>query len=307
MADDPDLMGAMVTEAIEAFGRSEPRTQQSWSGIIGPSDLGFCRMKAALMTKGVPQSDSRPILAAQMGTGFHEYAGKALRSYFPDWIVDNRRITATFPSGAVVTGTPDIVTPNGVFDIKTCDGVADYVRNGPSLSHRYQRHTYGLAAIQEGILPADQPVFVGNIYFDRRGKDAPHVNWEWFDEGLTSEIDSWITDVIYAVKHDVEASRDVPAAVCERICEHFTVCRGGLPMTESVPILDDELVLSAEMYVEGRELKAKGTEMMRVARNNLFGVNGATLDYQVRWVDEVDPETGEVKTRIDVRRLRRRA
>jgi hypothetical protein len=58
-----------------------------------------------------------------------------------------------------------------------------------------------------------KPVWVGNIYFDRSGKEPkPMVFIEEMDPMLTDEIDSWVQDVIYAVKNNEDASRDIPAA-----------------------------------------------------------------------------------------------
>ena len=302
----PDGIGGLVAAAIDAYGRSEPRTAQSVAGILGPSDLGFCRMKAALMTAGRPQSDSRPILAAQMGTAFHAYAGAALKATFPEWHIEEKRVTARFPNGAEVSGTPDIVTDNAVIDIKTCDGVSEYRRLGPTLNHRYQRHTYAMGAIAEGWLDPSEPIIVGNLYFDRRGKDAPLWLWEHFDESLTAEIDSWLSDVIYAVAHNEEASRDIPAPVCEVICEHFTTCRGSLPSQANDVVTDERLIQLAAMYAEGREQRKAADEMMRVARSGLAGVNGMAGKWQVRWNEIVSETTGEITQRLDVRRARRR-
>ena len=56
---------------------------------------------------------------------------------------------------------------------------------------------------------------------------------------LTDEIDSWVGDVIYAVKNNEDASRDIPAAVCERICSHFTACRGALETNDGAELIID--------------------------------------------------------------------
>jgi len=162
-----------------------------------------------------------------------------------------------------------------------------------------------LAAIQAGLLDESKPVIVGNLFWDRRGKDEPLWLWEEYDPTLTDEINSWITDVIYAVENDVEAERDVPAPVCERICEHYTTCRGGLPVLgDNEPITDPLLVKMVNMYVGARDAKAEATEQMRIAREALFGVNGFTDTHQVRFTDTVDEHTGEITTRLDIRRAR---
>ena len=53
--------------------------------------------------------------------------------------------------------------------------VHDWVRrNGTSDSHKYQRHLYALGAMQAGILDSGQTIWVGNLYFDRSGKEHHH-------------------------------------------------------------------------------------------------------------------------------------
>ena len=45
------------TMAVRNYGLSDGRTLQSKAGIIGPSDLGFCRQRAALMIRIRDQLD----------------------------------------------------------------------------------------------------------------------------------------------------------------------------------------------------------------------------------------------------------
>lgn len=312
MSVNTDTLGPLIAAAIKAYGQASARSIQSAQGIIGPSDLGFCRQKAALMTRGVEQSDSKSIAAAQVGTAVHTYVGGALRQFFPNWIVDDRKVKATFPSGVEVSGTPDIIAPdwNALIDTKTVDGFSWVRREGTSLNHRYQRHTYALGAIQEGLLDDSKPVLVGNLYIDRSGKEPePLLIIEEFDPTLTDEIDSWIQDVIYAVKQNEDASRDIPAAVCEKICEYFTVCRGGLETHEGGVVIEDHDTRAAiRMYVEGRDMAKEGEALKRAASNMLVGINGSDGEWQVRWVS-VAPTTVQAFDkqgfdRLDVRKVR---
>ena len=116
-------------------------------------------------------------------------------------------------------------------------------------------------------------------------------------------------DVIYSVNHGEDASRDVPAAVCERICSHFTACRGSLETYEAEFIDNPELLSAVDMYVQGRDMKKEGEAMQKAAQALLDGVNGSTGTYQVRWVD-VQPTTVESfeksgYRRMDVRKVRK--
>ena len=302
-----------LTNDIYQYGHNADRSQQSRDGIMGPSDIGFCRQRAVLMTKGIPQSDEVSIAAAQIGTAIHSYIGAALKQAHPDWIVDEKRITATLPSGVEISGTPDIIAPdlNAIIDIKTVDGFGWVKREGTSQNHKYQRHLYALAAIQNDLLDGTQTVYVGNLYIDRSGKEPePYLIIEPMDAALTDQIDSWIQDVIYAVKHNEDASRDIPAPVCERICPYFTTCRGALEVYDGTEMITDPVLLDAlDMYLEGRELEGRGSDMKKAAQQQLVGINGRSTTHQVRWV-EVQPtvvssfeKAGYM--RMDVRKVRR--
>lgn len=316
MSERSDKIKDLVTSALTEYMDRSPRSIQSAEGILGPSDIGFCRQKAALMVREVPQTDAPPKWAAAVGTALHNYIEAAVKKAHPDWLcgsIDNIRVTATLPSGAEISGHPDIVveSANAVLDIKTVDGFEWVKRSGTSQQHKYQRHLYAMGLIQGGILDDSKPVLVGNIYFDRSGKQPePLVLVEEMDPTLTDEIDSWVQDVIYAVKNGEDASRDIPAAVCERICSHFTACRGELGIEEgSVLIEDAELLSAVDMYVEARDLSKQADQMKKEAQARLAGINGSTGTYQVRWVD-VAPTTVESfekagYSRMDVRKVRK--
>jgi hypothetical protein len=149
------------------------------------------------------------------------------------------------------------------------------------------------------------------MYIDRSGKEPePFFIIERFDESLTDEIDQWIQDVIYAVKNGEDASRDIPAAVCEKICPFFTACRGALEVHEGGEFIDNpELVTAIDMYVEARELEKRAKQMKDEASFILGGVNGTTGTWQVRWV-EVAPTMVEAfekrgYRRLDIRKTRK--
>lgn len=316
MSERAEKIKELITASLSEYMDRSPRSVQSAEGILGPSDIGFCRQKAALMVREVPQTDNPPKWAAAVGTALHNYIEAAVKKAHPDWLcgsIDNIRVTATLPSGASISGHPDIVveSANAVLDIKTVDGFEWIKRSGTSQQHKYQRHLYALGLIESGILDSSKTVLVGNIYFDRSGKEPePMVLVEEMDATLTAEIDSWIQDVIYAVKNNEDASRDVPAAVCERICSHFTACRGELGVeNDSILIEDIELVSAVNMYVDAREMSKQAEQMKKEAQSRLFGVNGSTGEYQVRWV-EVAPTKVESfeKTgysRMDIRKVRK--
>jgi hypothetical protein len=313
--NDAKLIAETINADLVGFMNRSDRSVQSDQGILGPSDIGFCRQRASLVTRGVPKTDETPKWAAAVGTAIHNYVEEALKKAHPDWIlgsIDNLRVTALLPSGAEIGGHPDIVVPewNAVLDIKTVDGFEWIKREGTSVQHKYQRHLYAMGLIREGILK-EEDLLVGNIYFDRSGKQPePMVFVEPMDWTLTNEIDSWIQDVIYAVKNNEDASRDVPAAVCERICSHFTACRGNLQDSVGGELIEDpELLAAVRMYVEARDMSSLADKQKKEAQNMLLGISGSTGEWQIRWVD-VQPtvvssfeKTGY--SRMDIRKVRR--
>lgn len=313
--NDTIIIQRALADAISDFGRNSARTIQSREGRIGPSDVGFCRQKAALMTRGVEQTDEKPINAAQIGTAIHAYVAQAFEWANPDhWVVE-QPVTATLPNGVEISGTADLMLRdwNALIDVKTVDGFEWVKREGTSQNHRFQRHLYALGAVQEGILSEDN-LLVGNLYIDRSGKEKePLLLLEPFDPTLTNEIVSWIDDVIYAVKNNEDASRDIPAPVCEKICEWYTVCRGNLPVEEGGDLIEDpERLTAVKMFVEGRDLEKMGSQMKREAGARLVDTNGvATIDgdrWQVRntYVNPTTVQAFEKQgyNRIDIRKMR---
>jgi hypothetical protein len=287
-----DDIVAIISHDLRAFDTASDRSQQSRSGILGPSDIGFCRQKAALVTRGIDPTDEKKMWAAQVGTAIHNYVEAALKVKHPDWLmgsIDQLHVTATLPSGAEIGGHPDIVIPdlNTILDIKTVDGFEWVKRNGTSASHKYQRHLYALGAIQQGILDPSQPVYVGNLYFDRSGKEQePLLLLEPFTHDLSDEIDQWVSDVAYAVMNKEDAMRDIAPSTCVQICEFYSVCRGNLPVHEGQDFTDDPTLKSGiRLAVEASALTKQAKQMSMEAKQILKGFNGTDGEFQVRWTE----------------------
>jgi len=289
---DITTIAQTIADDLRLFETASERSQQSRLGILGPSDIGFCRQKAALVTRGIDPTDEKKMWAAQVGTAIHNYVEAVLKQRHPDWIlgsIDKLHVTATLPSGAAIGGHPDIVIPelNAVIDIKTVDGFEWVRRQGTSDSHKYQRWLYALGCIQEGVLDGTKTVWVGNLYFDRSGKEQnPLIHLEEFTYDLDHEIDSWIHDVQYAVMHDEDAMRDITSSVCAQICEFFTVCRGNLPVHEGQEFTEDPTIKGGiQLGVEAQQMEKRAKAMRAEAKQILKGFNGTDGEYQVRWTE----------------------
>ena len=311
-APSAETLGTMIGQAIRAGIDGRDRSLQKDSGILGPSDIGFCRQKAALVTRQIPASDARKVWAAGVGTAIHSFVEDILQVTFPTWLIEKQKVTARLINGVEISGTPDILIPewNMVIDLKTVDGYAWVKRAGVSQNHTYQRFLYALGACQEGILDKDEPLHVVNVYLDRSGTEQdPYVAMDLIDWGLENEIAAWVDDVIYAVQHKEDAQRDIAAPVCEKICEFFTVCRGSLPSSDDELIDDPELTRAVEMYVEGRTMENTGKQMKREASGILRGISGSTGEWQVRWTSvapvTVDTFERDGYDKIDVRKVRK--
>lgn len=294
-----------VKAALNNQEHHSPRAIQSRMGILGPSDIGFCRQKATLTAKGTQATDEVSMWAAQIGTAMHNYVEAALHDVYPSWklgSIHDMYVRATLPSGAQIGGHPDIVIADEktIIDIKTVNGFSWVRRAGVSDSHKYQRHLYALGMIQQyGWDPEDTKV--GNLYMDRSGSEDDFIlEIEPFDPSLTYEIDNWVQDVIYAVENNEDASRDIAAPVCERICSFYTVCRGGLETSEEENYTEDGLVQAVAAYVDARAAEKEAKALKTEAQSRLRGVNGTVGDHQVRWTT-MQP-SGNL--RLDVRKAR---
>lgn len=316
MIPEPKVIAEIVDAAVRSWDHHRPRSAQARDGVIGPSSLGFCRQFALLTLSDVADSDPDNTWAATLGTLIGDGVEQAMKRQHPDWLVgsiDKTRIKATFPNGASISGTPDVVIPdwNAVLDNKTKDGFA-WVRREPwSQNYRYQVWTYVLGCFQSGLLDPTRPAHMGLIYWDRSGKQAkPYVVTQQWDPLLEDEITAWIDDVIYARLHNEDASRDIPAPVCEQICSKYTVCRGALPDAEATLIEDEHLRLAIRTYVEARDDKKEAEEIMRAASQELSNVSGTDGTWQVRWTDvggaDVPGYFRHGYRKLDVRRARQR-
>lgn len=318
MIPTPEAIGNLFDVALDMKSRARPRTQQSREGLLGPSDLGWCRQSAVLKLRQTEPSDVKSTRAADWGTALHEWTFDALRTAYPSWIIEVGTVTATFKTAArtfEVTGSPDIIVPewNAVLDLKTVDGYSFVKRQGASQNHKFQRFAYAKGAVESGVLDGGQPVYVGNVYLDRSAREPKVYVGEVVEAEawLDAEIGQWLEDIVYAVERGEDASRDIAPSVCAQICEFFTVCRGHLPDEDAEFITDPDLVSATEMYVEGRALVKQGDKMKSEAQTMLWGHSGIAGDWQVRWTTVAESEVPGYRragyTKMEVVPVRKRS
>jgi hypothetical protein len=304
VSDGAPFAGAIEQRLVQAANKHEAGKSRNRQTAIGPSDLGFCRNKAALKVREVAPTDvpENPLemlsWPASVGTAIHAWLEDVYPLAFEDVVLGSQhgKVTATFPSGAQVSGTFDACVPslNLLLDDKTKNGLSWQKRTGRSQNERFQAHTYALGCLQEGLLDESKPVYVANVYWDRSGDEKrPFVIVEEFDPNLTVEVDEWVQDVIYAVQNNEQASQDIPAERCAMLCEWFTACRGGVLPDSDNPVLieDEEIKTAMRVYDEAREAEKRAKADKAAAAARLAGVNGSDGEFQVRWT-EVAPSTG---------------
>lgn len=274
------------------------RSQQSVSGIIGPSDM-VCRERARHIVIGTPMTDRKSNSAAIIGTFIHQGLERGRGERNPH-LLHEIDVEIELPNGATMIGHADEVDPeeNSVTDFKTV-GDLDYRRRvGVELSHLRQVHLYALGLVQAGILKPNPIVRI--CYIDRSGKhNEPFVYQQRFDDEIIDGVNDWISDVIYAVQHGEEASKDWPREMCRSFCPYYSTCRKEELEGEA---LLGEVAEAARVYMESHKAEKEHSAIKEQAKTYLAGANGFTEDgIAVRWVT-VNNDKGSYD-RIDVRLL----
>lgn len=288
----PDAYAARLNVALNSFEAMRPRSMQRELGV---SSVGGCRSEALFRLTGAPASDAPRSRAALHGTASHELYGRAMAFYDPNLIVEPE-VKVTMPSGLVIVGHPDWIDPAepSCTDLKTvADEAALHAQRklGSSEQQRFQRHLYGLGAIQAGLV-AEEGLIVRNVWIDRAGQsDEPFIEQEPFDMAVIHAADSWLADLAYAAEHGDEVPRDRHYEWCRDYCPFFTRCRSGEAGGELV-VTDPDLLRAAENLYEGRQvsrggdlLEKAGKAVLAPLQQNAEGDVAAFIlgDYRLRW------------------------
>lgn len=292
-----------IRQSVDRDMNQSARSQQSAARLIGPSEVGGCRAHLAHMIANTPYDEGRDDIkwAAYVGT----YLGAAIEHALGRW--DDTRtqvpLTATYPSGLQVSGHCDIVIDgDGVYDLKSKDGLQLTRRTPPSLANLIQVNTYLLAAIQAGHVPADGTWNL--VYVDRSGEcDEPYVVSGQLDMDIILIAESRLDDALYAAEHNLDdAPRDMPMDWCLRVCPFLSSCRGKDEHQVQGLIENDEHLAAVKAYREGLALEKEGKAMKDQAKAILTGISGSTGEYEISWT-WVDETTMPATTRAGYNRL----
>jgi hypothetical protein len=282
----------MVRDAVRLHSMNSARSAQSAARLIGPSEIGGCRAYLARVVADVPFDDMSHDVKwpAFIGTALGAAIEDAMRQEYPDEILTQVPIEATFPSGLKIAGNADVVRKNiGVVDFKSVDGLEAVRRSGPTFKQLAQIQTYLLGLIQGGHLPPDATWAL--VYVDRSGRDATPVVYEGpLNMEIIEQIDARLEDVMYAVEYDLDsAPRDEPFDWCMKVCPMFRSCRGKDEHQVAGLITSEDVITAAKLYGEGQQLKKTGERLMDETKQILRGISGSTGEVEISWTNV--PET----------------
>lgn len=322
LPDDPEIgldleaYGQVAAQAfydgIQNASNSTARSKQQQDMYLGASSLGHCKQYAALMMKQTPFSDDRDKTAAFFGTIAGEAIERQLQIDHPQWRTQVKlampldQLTA-IASELEVPGTCDILIPfegsatveqfnasqaedyegepvyiQGVWDGKSKAELETIRKFGPNRQQIYQLHAYTKAAIKAGLLNPDMPIVIGDVFFDRSGRDViPHGVFHLYSESVVTFINEWVNDVIYAVLNNQDAEREMPRDWCFNWCEYATVCR-GTDTDVSGLIEDPEVIQAATLYRQYTKEETAAKKAKDLLKPKLEGVNGSTGTLLIR-------------------------
>lgn len=301
-------------EAIQNAANGTARSAQSHDHRMGVSNLGHCRQYAKLLIEQTPFSDERDKTAAFFGTVAGDAIEAQLKKDHPGWIIQDE-CEFPFRDGDTIRTLPghtDVVIPasegvsydewlastaddytgpkvymQGVWDGKSKAELESIRKYGPTQQQVFQIHAYTKAQIEKGNLDPSQPIVIMDVYFDRSGRDVvPYGVAHIYTEDVITFIEQWMSDVLYAVRTQEDAPRDMPRDWCHRYCEYATVCR-GLDTDVTGLIEDPELVQKIELYRDAQMKETEAKKAKALLAKDLVGVEGSTGKHIIKqlWVD----------------------
>lgn len=295
--------------AMRNYDDQRDRSRQTADFRLGVSDIGKCRQYAALLTKQTPFSDAPDRGSAMLGTFIHEGIEHVMAEADPDLLI-GPTLEITLPNGVELTGHADRVdrVENSVTDDKTVAALGDVRRNGPTDQQQWQVLFYALGCIQAGILDESKPLILRICWWDRTGReDTPHVWQTLYDPKMLEPAMDWLHDVMYAVEHDEDASRDKSVDWCASSCAYYSTCRvADLPEVDSL-ITDPLVVRAVDSYEAGKDMMKEGESLKDAGKEIFDGINGMVRlsdgrTFRLRWIT-VAGKTVKEHERAPYRRL----
>lgn len=300
-------------DGIQNASNSTARSRQQQDMYLGISSLGHCKQYAALMMKQTPFSDDRDKTAAFFGTIAGDAIEKQLQIDHPQWRTQVKlampldQITAPIQGEMEVPGTCDVLIQwegsatveefnasladdyegepvyiQGVWDGKSKAELETIRKFGPNRQQIFQLHGYVKGAIKAGLLNPDHPIVIGDVFFDRSGRDViPYGVFHLYSEDVVTFINEWVNDVIYAVLRNEDAEREMPRDWCFNWCEYATICR-GTDTDVSGLIEDPEVIQAATLYRQYTKEETAAKKAKELLKPKLVGVNGSTGTLLVR-------------------------
>lgn len=122
---------------------------------------------------------------------------------------------------------------------------------------------------------------------------------------VIEQATEWLDDVLYAVRHGEEASKDRPRIWCEDYCPFFTSCRVGEIEVEQ--ITDPRLAAMVDTLGEARSRAKTDKQLIEELVKGdrpLAGLTGRTERFQIvsKWINS---EKQTPHYRVEIKELNR--
>lgn len=278
-------MQQQVSAALHSIMADSDRSNWTQEFKFGVSDIGHCREYLRRVISREPFSDEQDdYSAAFMGTAVGALAEDAMVAL--NGGTKQNVVTVRLQIGDYVLeipGHPDWHDTENLVDFKTKDGLGVVRRTGPDQQQRWQTTLYAKALIDAGELDPD--AWLHLVFIDRSGREKDPVVFSW--KFLQSDVDEameWLSDVIYALQHGEEASRDKPRDWCFAACPYATACRGADTDVEGL-VLDPEVIEAKRIYLESNDIIKAAEKDKKSAMSVLAGRSGVVDGYVLRWTD----------------------
>lgn len=294
----------ILRESIDRSMRDSPRSTYAAENKIGVSDIGGCRefVRRTIIDEAFTDEQEN-YAAAFIGTAVGTLAEQAMKDALGDQVRTQVAVTVELDILGYrlnLPGHPDLVSKEACVDFKTVDKLGVTRRLGPTTKQWYQVMLYTKALIQMGVLPENAWCILA--FIDRSGAEPqPLVFAKTYDPAIVAEAEEWMADVIYAVQHDEEASRDQPRSWCEACCPRVSACRGY--DTDVEGLITDPIVLEAiDVYREAGAAIKQLEKDRDSAKSVLRDVAGNTGEVVIRWI-EVGQSEVPAHTRAGYKRI----